>query len=67
MSTKNVAQNNANTMPVTAPVQVPVGTIAGTLSISEELLNYATLMEKGLISIAEFNRIKQKLLGALLY
>ncbi len=67
MSTKNVAQNNANTMPVTAPVQVPVGTIAGTLSISEELLNYATLMEKGLISIAEFNRIKQKLLGAWLY
>ena len=67
MSTKNVAQNNANTMPVTAPVQVPVGTVAGTLSISEELLNYATLMEKGLISIAEFNRIKQKLLGALLY
>ena len=67
MSTKNVAQNNANIMPVTAPVQVPVGTIAGTLSISEELLNYATLMEKGLISIAEFNRIKQKLLGALLY
>ena len=66
-NTRNVNQNSLNSMSVTAPVQVPVGTIAGTLSISEELLNYATLMEKGLISIAEFNRIKQKLLGALLY
>ena len=59
-NTRNVNQNSLNSMSVTAPVQVPVGTIAGTLSISEELLNYATLMEKGLISIAEFNRIKQK-------
>ena len=67
MSTRNVAHNKSNTMPLTAPVEVPLGTIAGTLSISEELLNYATLMEKGLISIAEFNRIKQKLLGAMLY
>ena len=66
-TTKNVNQNKLNTMPVTAPIEVPVGTIAGTLSISEELLNYAELMEKGLISIAEFNRIKQKLLGAMLY
>lgn len=66
-NTKNVNQNKLNTMPVTAPIEVPVGTVAGTLSISEELLNYAELMEKGLISIAEFNRIKQKLLGALLY
>lgn len=66
-TTKNVNQNKLNTMPVTAPIEVPVGTIAGTLSISEELLNYAELMDKGLISIAEFNRIKQKLLGALLY
>lgn len=66
-NTRNVNQNKLNTMPVTAPIEVPVGTIAGTLSISEELLNYAELMEKGLISIAEFNRIKQKLLGALLY
>ena len=54
-------------MPITAPIEVPVGTVAGSLSISEELLNYAKLMEMGLISIAEFNRIKQKLLGALLY
>ena len=66
-NTRNVNQNSLNSMSVTAPIEVPVGTIAGTLSISEELLNYATLMEKGLISIAEFNRIKQKLLGALLY
>ena len=66
-TTKNVNQNKLNTMPVTAPIEVPVGTIAGTLSISEELQNYAELMDKGLISIAEFNRIKQKLLGALLY
>ena len=66
-NTRNVNQNKLNTMPVTAPIEVPVGTVAGTLSISEELLNYAELMEKGLISIAEFNRIKQKLLGALLY
>ena len=65
-STKNINQNRANTMPVTAPVQVPVGTIAGNLSISEELLNYAKLMDMGLISIAEFNRIKQKLLGSML-
>lgn len=66
-NTRNVNQNSLNSMPVTAPIEVPVGTVAGTLSISEELLNYAELMEKGLISIAEFNRIKQKLLGALLY
>lgn len=66
-NTRNVNQNSLNSMSVTAPIEVPVGTVAGTLSISEELLNYATLMEKGLISIAEFNRIKQKLLGALLY
>lgn len=65
-STRNVNQNRANTMPVSAPVQVPVGSIAGTLSISEELLNYAKLMDMGLISIAEFNRIKQKLLGSML-
>ena len=66
-STKNVNQNRANTLPITAPAQVPIGTVAGTLSISEELLNYAKLMDMGLISIAEFNRIKQKLLGAMLY
>ena len=66
-STRNVNHNSANTMPVTAPVEVPVGTVAGSLSISEELLNYAKLMDMGLISIAEFNRIKQKLLGAMLY
>lgn len=66
MSTKNVVQNKSNTMPLSAPVEVPVGTVAGTLSISEELLNYAKLMDMGLISTAEFNRIKQKLLGALL-
>lgn len=66
-NTRNVNQNSLNSMSVTAPIEVPVGTIAGSLSISEELLNYAKLMDMGLISIAEFNRIKQKLLGALLY
>ena len=66
-NTRNVNQNSLNSMPVTAPIEVPVGTVAGSLSISEELLNYAKLMDIGLISIAEFNRIKQKLLGALLY
>lgn len=66
-NTQNVNQNSLNSMPVTAPIEVPVGTVAGSLSISEELLNYAKLMDIGLISIAEFNRIKQKLLGALLY
>ena len=66
-NTRNVNQNSLNSMPITAPIEVPVGTVAGSLSISEELLNYAKLMEMGLISIAEFNRIKQKLLGALLY
>ena len=66
-NTRNVNQNSLNSMPITAPIEVPVGTVAGGLSISEELLNYAKLMEMGLISIAEFNRIKQKLLGALLY
>lgn len=65
-NTQNVNQNSLNSMPVTAPIEVPVGTVAGSLSISEELLNYAKLMDIGLISIAEFNRIKQKLLGALL-
>ena len=63
----NVQHNSSNTMPVFAPAQVPMGTFAGSLSISEELLNYAKLMDMGLISIAEFNRIKQKLLGAMLY
>ena len=66
-NTRNVNPNSLNSMPVTAPIEVPVGTVAGSLSISEELLNYAKLMDIGLISIAEFNRIKQKLLGALLY
>ena len=66
-NTRDVNQNSLNSMPITAPIEVPVGTVAGSLSISEELLNYAKLMEMGLISIAEFNRIKQKLLGALLY
>jgi len=69
VSKKNLTRNtnSANSMPVTPPVQVPVGTIPGGISISEELLNYAKLMDMGLISIAEFNRIKQKLLGGMLY
>jgi hypothetical protein len=58
--------NKGNTMPVQPPVQVPLGTIAGGISISEELLNYAKLMDMGLVSIAEFNKIKQKLLGGML-
>ena len=48
-------------MPVSAPVQMPAGMIQG-ISISKELLQYAELMEKGLLSIGEFNRIKQTLL-----
>ena len=60
-NTRNVHQNSANTMPVTAPVQMPTGMIQG-ISISKELLQYAELMEKGLLSIGEFNRIKQTLL-----
>lgn len=69
VSKKNLTRNtnSANSMPVTPPVQVPVGTIPGGISISEELLNYAKLMDMGLLSIAEFNRIKQKLLGGMLY
>ena len=68
VSKKNLTRNtnSANSMPVTPPVQVPVGTIPGGISISEELLNYAKLMDMGLLSIAEFNRIKQKLLGGML-
>ncbi len=67
VSKKNLTRNtnSANSMPVTPPV--PVGTIPGGISISEELLNYAKLMDMGLLSIAEFNRIKQKLLGGMLY
>ena len=60
-NTRNVRHNSANTMPVTAPVQMPTGMIQG-ISISKELLQYAELMEKGLLSIGEFNRIKQTLL-----
>ena len=66
-NTKCSKHNQSNSMPVSAPAQIPIGTFAGSLSISEELLNYAKLMDMGLISIAEFNRIKQKLLGAMLY
>lgn len=58
---RNVQHNASNSMPVSAPAQVPVGTIQG-ISISKELLQYAELMEKGLLSIGEFNRIKQTLL-----
>ena len=57
--------NKANTMPITPPVQLPVGHVEG-ISVSQELLNYAELMEKGLLSIAEFNRVKQKLLMSVL-
>ena len=60
-NTRNVRQNSANTMPVTAPVQMPTGMVQG-ISISKELLQYAELMEKGLLSVGEFNRIKQTLL-----
>ena len=60
-NTRNVHQNSANTMPVSAPVQMPTGMIQG-ISISKELLQYAELMEKGLLSVGEFNRIKQTLL-----
>ena len=60
-STINVKQNKGNSLPVTAPSVVPVGHV-GSVSVSKELLNYAELMEKGLLSIAEFNRVKQKLL-----
>ena len=64
-NTRNVKQNNLNSMPVTAPVQMPVGAVQG-ISISKELLQYAELMEKGLLSIGEFNRIKQTLLMSVL-
>lgn len=64
-STMNVNQNKANTLPVTAPSVVPVDHV-GSVSVSKELLNYAELMEKGLLSIAEFNRVKQKLLMSVL-
>lgn len=64
-NTRNVKQNSLNSMPVTAPVQSPVGTIQG-ISISKELLQYAELMEKGLLSIGEFNRVKQTLLMSVL-
>ena len=64
-STRNVNQNKANTLPVTAPSVVPAGHVEG-VSVSKELLNYAELMEKGLLSIAEFNRVKQKLLMSVL-
>ena len=60
-NSRNVNHNSSNSMPVTAPAQVQVGTIQG-ISISKELLQYAELMEKGLLSIGEFNRVKQKLL-----
>lgn len=64
-NSRNVKHNSLNSMPVTAPVQMPVGTIQG-ISISKELLQYAELMEKGLLSIGEFNRVKQTLLMSVL-
>lgn len=60
-NSRNVQHNSMNSMPVTAPVQMPAGMIQG-ISISKELLQYAELMEKGLLSVGEFNRIKQTLL-----
>lgn len=63
-STKRVS-NKANSMPLNVPVQMPVGHIQG-ISVSKELLNYAELMEKGLLSIGEFNRVKQTLLMSVL-
>lgn len=64
-STINVKQNKGNSLPITAPHVVPAGHVRG-VSVSKELLNYAELMEKGLLSIAEFNRVKQKLLMGVL-
>ena len=64
-NSRNVKHNRSNLMPVQAPVQVPVGTVQG-ISISKELLQYAELMEKGLLSIGEFNRVKQTLLMSVL-
>ena len=57
--------NSSNSMPITPPVETPVGHVEG-ISVSKELLNYAELMDKGLLSIAEFNRVKQKLLMSVL-
>ena len=64
-NSRNVKHNSLNSMPVQAPVQVPIGTVPG-ISISKELLQYAELMEKGLLSIGEFNRVKQTLLMSVL-
>lgn len=64
-STGNVQHNSMNSMPVTAPVQMPAGTIQG-ISISKELLQYAELMERGLLSVGEFNRVKQTLLRSVI-
>jgi len=64
-STRNVNHNKLNTLPVTTSAVLPVGHVDG-VSVSKELLNYAELMEKGLLSIAEFNRVKQKLLMSVL-
>lgn len=64
-NTRNVNQNKLNSMPVQAPPILPVGHVEG-VSVSQELLNYAELMEKGLLSIAEFNCVKQKLLMSVL-
>ena len=64
-SSHGIKHNNSNSMPVSAPQVLPVGHVNG-ISVSKELLNYAELMEKGLLSIAEFNRVKQKLLMSVL-
>lgn len=64
-NSRNINHNRLNSMPVTAPTQTPVGTVQG-ISISKELLQYAELMEKGLLSIGEFNRVKQTLLMSVL-
>lgn len=46
-------------------IENPVNT-NGNVSISQELLNYAALLDKNLISRREFNQIKGKLLGDML-
>ena len=66
-STRNVGYRIKQiTLPVTAPSGSACMVMLEGVSVSKELLNYAELMEKGLLSIAEFNRVKQKLLMSVL-
>ena len=59
--TQSHPQNRDNNI-----ISKPRNTFTSNVSISEELLNYSTLMDKGLITKDEFTRIKNKLLGGLL-